>query len=1121
MGEAGLSLDDKYLAASGKVYLSGMQALVRLPMLQAAHDRQHHRHTAGFISGYRGSPLAGYDRELERARGLLEQHRIHFQPGLNEDLAATACWGTQQVGLFPEPLYEGVFSIWYGKAPGLDRSMDAIKHATHAGTAPLGGVLAIVGDDHFGKSSAFGHQSEYAFIDAQMPVLEPADLGELLQLGLFGFALSRYSGSWVGFKLAGSLCDSSATVELPDASRSWPSPSDHQPPSSGLHLRWPDDPQAAEHRVRVQRKEAALAFARAAGIDRLRQPEAPARLGIAARGRTWGLLQEALSLIGVDEGWLSRHGVRLYKPAMVWPIEPQLARTFLADLDQVLVIEDKRPLVEDQLKVLAHDLEVGRPRILGKRDAAGDPLFPESGEIGLQETMAALARLLGLPVPEQPTSATIGPVRTPYFCAGCPHNTSTRVPEGHLAIGGIGCHTLAMFMDRGMRTFSHMGGEGATWIGMAPFTGTRHVFQNMGDGTYQHSGSMGIRAAIAAKVNVTFKILYNDAVAMTGGQSVEGMPSVARIAHELVAEGIENPVVVSDQLDRLRLEDFPRTCRFHERDQLDELQRRLAATPGVTALIYDQTCAAEKRRRRKAGTLPQPMDRLVIHPLVCEGCGDCGVQSNCVALVPKETAFGTRRQVDQNACNVDRSCLKGFCPSFVTIKDGFPRQEPPLDAGPIPEPPPHVPGRNGFRILLAGVGGTGTVTVAAILGVAARIDGHEARVKDVTGMAQKGGTVLSHVQLARADSAPLTDTIPTGQADLLLASDLVVAAGAESGRSVSSSTRVIANSDVVETGLFTRNPAARVGGSALLAAISARCPDTQSLPATRASTAACGEPLGAGLLMLGYAFQSGAIPLSLESLHRAITLNGGAVARNLAAFQWGRRLAHKPSDLLTLGVSEASTDSLASIVEVRREFLTGYQDHRWSERYANLVEQVRKSEQAATPGSEALALAVAVAAFRLMSYKDEYEVARLLSDPGFHSDLRRSFSGPFKLRYHLAPPMLERLDPSTGRPRKRSFGPWLLPVLRLLARMKALRGTSWDPFGRTRERRQERQLIVDYFSLVDGILEGLTPANHALAVQLARLPEEIKGFGPVKEASIAGFRVRKAELLAQWNGLRP
>lgn len=1120
MGEAGFSLDDKYLATSGRVYLSGMQALVRLPMLQATHDRHHGRRTAGFISGYRGSPLAGYDRELERAKALLVQHQIHFQPGLNEDLAATACWGTQQVGLFPDPRFEGVFSIWYGKAPGLDRSMDAIKHATHAGSAPLGGVLAIVGDDHLGKSSAFGHQSEYAFIDAQMPVLEPTSLGELLHFGLFGFALSRYCGSWVGFKLAGSLCESSATVELPDASLTWPTPPDHQPPAAGLHLRWPDDPQVAELRARVQRREAAQAFTRAAGVDLLKQPEAPARLGIAARGRTWGVLQEALSRLGVDSGWLSQRGVRLYKPAMVWPLEPELARTFLTDLDQVLVIEDKRPLIEDQLKVLAHDLGSESPRIFGKRDAGGEPLLPEAGEIGLPEATTALATLLGLPVPGQPTTFTGGPVRTPYFCAGCPHNTSTRVPEGHLAIGGIGCHTLAMFMDRGMRTFSHMGGEGATWIGMAPFTGTRHVFQNMGDGTYQHSGSMGIRAAIAAGVNVTFKILYNDAVAMTGGQSVEGTPSVARIASELSAEGVVTVAVVSDQPDRHRLHDFPQGCSFHHRDELDAVQRRLAGMPGVTALIYDQTCAAEKRRRRKSGSLPRPANRLVIHPLVCEGCGDCGVQSNCVALVPLETAFGTRRQIDQDSCNVDRSCLKGFCPSFVTVEGGQPRRSDPLDAGPVPEPGRHqLDANRQYRILLAGVGGTGTVTVAAILGVAARIDGQEARIKDVTGMAQKGGAVLSHVQLGPAGSAPAADTIPPGSTDLLLASDLVVAAGDEVARYLSRSTSLLANTDVAETGRFTHDPAARVDSLRLLDSLAARCGAAWSLPAIRAATAACGEPLSAGLFMLGHAFQRGTIPLSLASLRRAIEVNGGGTGRNLAAFDWGRRLAVEPSVLGELGVSDPSTNDLAVAVRLRRDFLMDYQDHRWSNRYEALVERVRKAEQEASPRSEDLARAVADAAFRLMSYKDEYEVARLLAHPSFHADLRRRFAGPFRLSFHLAPPLLEGKDRATGRPRKRTFGQWLLPWLRLLARMKVLRGTSWDPFGWTRERRQERQLIDEYFCLIDQIVGGLTPENHVLAVQIAHLPQEIRGYGPIKQASIVRFRIRQEELLADWNKL--
>ncbi len=1119
------SLDDKYLLAEGEVYLSAMQALVRLPLLQAAHDRRHGRRTAGFVSGYRGSPVGGYDRELARARGLLEAAGVRFQPGLNEDLAATACWGTQQVGLFPDPRVEGVFSIWYGKAPGLDRSMDAIKHATHAGTSPLGGVLAVVGDDHLAKSSAFGHQSEYAFVDALMPVVEPADLGELLELGLFGFVLSRFSGSWVGFKLAGSLCESSAVVTLPDVARAWPAPADFRPPADGVHLRWPDDALAMERRAKGPRREAAIAFTRSAGVDRVLGATGPARLGVAAYGRSWGVLQEALRELGLDGPELARLGVRLYKPAVPWPLEPSRALEFLRGLETVVVVEDKRPLLEDQLKVLLHDRGLGGPRIVGKRDESGRPLLSEAGEIEPLPLAVVVGERLGLEGARLSTlraraNEPAGPppeVRTPYFCSGCPHNTSTRVPEGALAIGGIGCHTLAMFMDRGMRTFSHMGGEGATWIGIAPFTGMGHVFQNMGDGTWQHSGSMGVRAAVAAGASVTFKILYNDAVAMTGGQPVEGQPSVAQVTRLLAAEGVREIAVVSDQPDKYGAgAGFAAGVTIHHRGELDAVQRRLAGVAGVTALVYDQTCAAEKRRRRKAGTMPTPTRRVVINELVCEGCGDCGLRSNCLSLVPVETEFGEKRQVDQASCNLDYSCLEGFCPSFVTVEGARPRRAAPRAAEELPPAPVAALAEGETRrILLAGVGGTGIVTVGAILGVAARIAGLEVRVSDVTGMAQKGGPVLGHVQLGRG-AKPATDRIPPGELDLLIATDLVVANMPEAAQRAHAGTRVVASTDTAETGRFTRDRAARVDSAALLAALRDRCGEVTALPAVRAATAAAGEPLAAGLLLLGHAFQRGLVPLPPDALLEAIRVNGGAMERNLAAFDWGRRLAVDPGALAGLGVDDPPEPGLDAALERRVGFLTAYQDAAWAARYRGLIERVRAAEAAQLPGESRLARAVLHGAFRLMSYKDEYEVARLHADPAFRQRIASAFEGPVRLRYHLAPPVLARVDPVTGVPRKREFGAWMGIVFRVLAPLKRLRGTRLDPFGRTAERRMERQLIEDYFARVERLLAGLTAANHALAVELASLSEDIRGFGHVKQAAVERVRARERILLERW-----
>jgi indolepyruvate ferredoxin oxidoreductase len=1122
-----ITLDDKYLQEEGEVFLTCMQALVRVPLLQRAHDRLHGRRTAGFISGYRGSPLGGYDRELARARDLLLRHDVRFQPGLNEDLAAAACWGTQQVQLFPEPRVEGVFSIWYGKAPGLDRSMDAIKHATHAGTSPLGGVLAVVGDDHLAKSSAFGHQSEFAFVDALMPVLVPSDLGEVLEFGLFGFALSRYCGSWVGMKLAGSLCESSATVRLPDPARQSPLPTDFHSPPGGLHLRWPDDAAAMERRAKSERRQAAHAFVRAAGVDRIEGALGPARLGLAACGRVYGVLREALRELGLEDADLRARGIRLYKPAVAWPLEPVRALEFLHGLETVLVVEDKRPLLEDQLKVLLHDHSAAGPRIIGKRDGSGAPLLPESGEIEPVDLAFLLVDRFGLPsrraaLPAAPADQPLA-VRTPFFCSGCPHNTSTRVPEGMTAIGGIGCHTLAMHMERGMCTFAHMGGEGATWIGIAPFTGTRHVFQNMGDGTYQHSGSMGIRAALAASVNVTFKILYNDAVAMTGGQAIEGQPTVPQITRELAAEGVQAIAVVTDEPKKYgRHAGFAAAVTVHCRDELDSVQRRLAALPGVTALVYDQTCAAEKRRRRKAGTLPTPARRVVINELVCEGCGDCGVQSNCVSIIPLETEFGTKRAIEQASCNLDYSCLKGFCPSFLTVEGGQLRRSPPRAVPDLPAPP-HVPLLDGAArgILLAGIGGTGIVTVGAILGVAARLEGLAVRVNDVTGMAQKGGAVFGHVQIAASPAAIATDRIPPGKLDVLLAADLVVAAMPEAALRLGPATQVIANTDTAETGRFTRDRDSRVDVDGLVALLARRAGRLETVPAVRAATVAAGEPLGAGLLLLGFAAQRGLIPLAQESIVQAIQLNGGAVERNLAAFRWGRRLAADPAALRELGLEEVEQHSLQARLSRRVAFLTAYQDAAWAARYRALVERTRAIEAERLPGSEALALAVLEGAFKLMSYKDEYEVARLHADPSFRSRLEASFEGPFRLRYHLAPPFLARTDAATGLPRKIEFGAWMGAVFRLLARFRRVRGTSLDPFGRTAERRLERRLIADYMALVDRLLAGLGAGNHATAVALASLPAEVRGFGHVKLAAVQRMRERERELLVRWDESSP
>ena len=1130
-----VSLDDKYRQPSGSVYLSAMQALVRLALLQSERDRRAGHRTAGFISGYRGSPIGGFDREVVRARALLQQHDVRFEPGLNEDLAATACWGTQQVGLFPKPRFDGVFALWYGKNPGLDRSMDAIKHGSHAGSSPLGGVLAVAGDDHLAKSSAFGHQSEYGFVDCLMPVLAPSDVEDILPLGLFGWALSRYCGSWVGFKLAGSICESSAQIALPDATLSFPPPSDFTLPADGVHLRWPEAPDAMEARAKAIKLPAAMAFARAAGIDRRIGVVGPGdgvgRLGIIAPGRAYQQLRLALRELGLADQDLVAVGLRIYKPAMVWPLEPQELLEFLRGLPTVMVVEDKRPLVEDQVKVILHDRCPGSMvRVIGKRDENGQPLLPESGEVDALEIALAIAQRIGLPADRREEIAArlarrrVAPaqIRLPYFCSGCPHNTSTRVPEQSIAIGGIGCHTLAMGMDRGMLTFSHMGGEGATWIGIAPFSGHEHVFQNLGDGTYQHSGYLGIRAAVAARVTITFKILYNDAVAMTGGQPVEGLPSVPRMTRQLAAEGVTRIVVVTDEPDKYPAADpFAPGVAVHHRDALDRVQRELQTIPGVTALVYDQTCAAEKRRRRKVGAFPDPAQRVVINELVCEGCGDCGVQSNCLSIVPVETEFGRKRQIDQQSCNKDFSCVKGFCPSFVTVLGGKLRRKQVLQVNELPPPDtlPSAPWLEATQpgvcsILLAGIGGTGVVTVGALLGMAAKIEGWAVTVNDVTGMAQKGGPVLGHVQISRDTTMIAGERIALGAADLLIAVDLVVATMPDAMSRLGPKTHAIANLDATQTGAFTRNGDALVDGTALLQRLSDRAGTIETIAALQAATVAVGDPVAAALLMTGYAVQRGRIPLRPESVEEAIRLNNVAVEQNTAAFRWGRRLASAPDAASELGLMPAAIPTLDQRVSRRADFLRDYQDERYAARYRSLVERVRAAESLVIPASASLTEAVALSAFRLMAYKDEYEVARLHTLPELGARLGSQFEGDYRLRFHLAPPVFSRLDPDTGVPRKMELGQWILPILRMLKHLRGLRGTALDPFGWSAER---RRLIGDYEGLVRRLCDELSVTSHPIAVRLAALPYMIRGYGHVKQASLREFELAQATLLTELN----
>lgn len=1140
-----VDLDDKYRLDANRIYLSGTQALVRLPLLQRQRDRAQGLNTAGFISGYRGSPLGTYDNALWRAKSFLQANDIAFVPGLNEDLAATAVWGSQQVGLFPGAKVDGVFGIWYGKGPGADRSLDALKHANSAGTSLHGGVLALAGDDHGCQSSTLAHQSEQVFAAAMMPVLNPATLQDYLDLGLYGFALSRFSGCWVGFKAISETVESSASIYSDPARIEIITPDDFVPPPGGLSIRWPDAPLEQERRLHGSKMAAVAAFARANRLDRIVLDSQPARLGIVATGKAYLDLRQALAELGITDQAARELGLRIYKVALTWPLEETGARSFAEGLKDVLVVEEKRGFIEDQLVRILFNMDAARrPTVVGKRDEHGGILLPSEGE--LTPTMVASAvvarlRRLGQQIPafEQrlarlealdrpPGTNPIKLQRTPYFCSGCPHNSSTKVPDGSRAMAGIGCHGMALYVpSRRTATISHMGAEGVNWIGQAPFTEEPHIFQNMGDGTYTHSGLLALRAAAAAGVSITYKILYNDAVAMTGGQPAEGGLTVAQIAHQVVAEGAKSVAIVSDEPEKYPpVNYFPGGARIHHRRELDQVQRELREIKGLTVLIYDQTCAAEKRRRRKRGLYPDPPKRAFINDLVCEGCGDCSATSNCVSVQPLETEFGRKRQIDQSSCNKDFSCVEGFCPSFVTVHGGTPKRAARsavaatglFDDLPIP---PQPQSEKPYNILVAGIGGTGVITIGALLGMAAHLEGKGCSALDFTGLAQKNGAVLSHIRIASKPEEIASVRIAAGGADLLLGCDLVVSASQiVLSRLQRAETRAIINADLQPTASFVINPDIDFESAAMQRALRDAAGDQNLdiVEATEIATNIFGDSIATNAFMLGFALQKGLIPLSVEAITRAIELNGAAVDMNKQAFAWGRLASHDMSR-----VREAmrfrdrptrTARTLDEAIALRAEFLVNYQNRAYADRYLKTVATARSAENAASPKSTALTDAVAKNLFNLMAYKDEYEVARLYTDGSFAKKIGERFDGDFRLRFHLAPPLLARRDPATGHLQKKEFGAWMMQAFRLLARLKVLRGTTFDPFGYSKERKAERQLIDDYERMVQQLCAALDANRMQASTQLARLPEMVRGYGHIKEANIEKYRLERARLEA-------
>ena len=1138
-------LEDKYVVENGRIFLNGTQALVRLPLMQHARDKRNGLDTACYISGYRGSPLGQYDQQLWLAKEHLSQHNIVFQSGVNEDIAATALWGTQQAGLHGKPKYDGVYGIWYGKGPGVDRSGDVFRHANLAGTHPNGGVLALMGDDHTCESSTTAHQSEFALVDAMMPILNPAGVQELLDFGLYGWAMSRYTGAWIGLKCMKDTIDASATVDVGEDRVRIIHPTDFVMPNGGLSLRFPDPPLEQEERLHKYKLEAAKAFARANKLDRVDIKGENDRIGIVTCGKSYLDVIQALSYLGIDEAKAHKLGIRVYKVGMTWPLEPTGLIEFADGLKKIIVVEEKRGLVEPQLKEILYGLNT-RPQVIGKSDEIGKPLFRSNAALDPHEIAIELGqrileessdddlvkrldyrRSLSQMLPEQPPME-----RTPYFCSGCPHNTGTKVPDGSIALSGIGCHFMAQWMDRNTTGYTQMGGEGASWIGESHFVETEHVFQNIGDGTYFHSGYLAVRAAVASGANVTYKILYNDAVAMTGGQHVDGQLTVPQITKQVAAEGATRVVVVTDEPEKYGANaGFAEGVTVHHRDDYDQVQKHIREVKGVSVIVYDQTCGSEKRRRRKRGTYPDPAKRAVINERVCEGCGDCGVQSNCVSITPLETEFGRKRAIDQSACNKDFSCVKGFCPSFVTVHGGELRRaakaEKNLTSQVFPVlPDPQQPGLDeSYGILVNGIGGTGVVTIGAIVGMAAHLEGKSFAAMDMAGLAQKGGAVWSHLQIAKQQSDIKSSRLGAGGASLILGCDFVTTASKKTMElAAEGKTSVIVNLHEQMTGGFTRDLNFKFPALDLKTTIKNRVGNhnVDFVQATKIATALMGNSIASNMFMLGYAYQAGLLPVTHDAINKAIELNGASIRMNQEAFLWGRRARYDinavkkllPSAQQNRDSEFEEPTSLDAVIERRTNYLIAYQNKAYAQKYQRLIEQLARKEA----DHQKLVGITEVAAkylFKLMAYKDEYEVARLHSDGVFKKKISDMFEGDYKIKYHLAPPLFSRKDPDTGHLKKSEYGSWMSLVFRSLSRLKFLRGTRFDIFGYTAERRMERQLIKYYIEIIDKIVESAEVINADVARDLLALPDEIRGFGHVKEANVAAVKVKWDALVSR------
>jgi indolepyruvate ferredoxin oxidoreductase len=1136
--DANYRLDDRYVIQSGRVFLTGTQALVRILLQQKRIDIRDGINSAGFVTGYRGSPLGGVDMALWQAQDFLDEYNISFLPALNEDLAATAVLGTQQVESDPSKTVDGVFSMWYGKGPGVDRAGDAIKHGNAYGSSPKGGALVVAGDDHGCVSSSMSHQSDVAFMAWFMPTISPCNLAEYESFGLWGYALSRYSGMWVGFKAISETVESASSVAVSPLP-TFNMPDDFETPPEGLHYRWPDYPGPQIEARMVPKVKAVLAFARANPIDKQIYKIKDARFGIISSGKAHSDLLEALSYVGLDEQRCRDLGIDIYKVGMVWPLETQGLSEFMVGKAEILVVEEKRGIIESQLKEFIYSHKGKRPDlIVGKFDENDNELITWTselspsylapilvkrlegvfGDLGVATYLAAITHT-GITAKDPGSVA-----RKPYFCSGCPHNSSTKLPDGSEALAGIGCHFMANWMDKETSGLIQMGGEGINWVAKSPYLNKDHVFQNLGDGTYFHSGSMAIRQALATDVNITYKILFNDAVAMTGGQPVDGTLTVPAVAHQVRAEGVERIAIVTDEPEKYTdLSIFPKNISLNHRSELDTVQRELRDIKGVTVLIYDQACATEKRRKRKRGLYPDPAKRVFINSQVCEGCGDCSVQSNCLSVVPLETPFGRKRQIDQHSCNKDFSCVEGFCPSFVIVEGGELRKSKPKQPQELADHLKNLPKPNmsnlakPFDILVSGVGGTGVVTIGAIITMAAHVEGKGASVLDFMGFAQKGGSVLSYVRLAANPQDLNQVRIDKGGADAVIACDLVVAT---SDKAISvlrhGKTQIVLNTTEIPTADYILNRDADMGADerAQLLKDAVDSDHVTELAANKLATSLMGDSIFANVMTLGLAWQKGLVPISLAAIEQAFRLNDVAVADNLQAFNWGRLLAND-ADLVgkLAGISRPAIDSLEDVISRRKKYLTAYQNKPYADKYISLITRVKEIDKKLSPEAQELTNAVADNAFKVMAYKDEYEIARLYCDDRFSQQIKENFDGKYKVSFYLAPPMLPLGKDTQGRPKKIKFGPWMMVIFKILKRLKGLRGTAIDPFTYGRDRQLEVSLRDDYIENVEKILLQVNNDNYAKAVELAKLPYEVRGFGIVKEKAIKTF-YKQLELLA-------